>query len=97
MTILLILMGLTGAVLGTRFTVLILIPGLAICTAIVTGACVLRGTGLSYTLGFVIGAGAALQLGYILGAVLRVATVQAQIVRSAAFSAQRGSPERIAR
>jgi hypothetical protein len=65
---------LLGAVLGTRFKVLILLPTIAVGIAFVSVVAVLRGSALPTAVGVAVAWVIFLQLGYLGGLVARVAT-----------------------
>jgi hypothetical protein len=65
---------LIGAILGTRFKVLILLPTIAVGIAFVIVVAVLRGSALPTAVGVAVTWGIFLQLGYLGGLVARLAT-----------------------
>jgi hypothetical protein len=65
---------LIGAILGTRFKVLILLPAIAVGIAFVIVVAVLRGSALPTAVGVAVMWGVFLQLGYLGGLVARLAT-----------------------
>jgi hypothetical protein len=69
---------LIGAVLGTRFRVLILFPTIAAGIALVAGIAALRGSALSTTIWVALTLGVCLQLGYLGGLVTRLCLMTAR-------------------
>jgi hypothetical protein len=65
---------LIGAILGTRFKVLILLPAIAVGIAFVIVVAVLRGSALPTAVGVAVTWGVFLQLGYLGGLMARLAT-----------------------
>jgi hypothetical protein len=65
---------LIGAILGTRFKVLILLPAIAVGIAFVIVGAVLRGSAIPTAVGIAVMWGVFLQLGYLGGLVARLVT-----------------------
>jgi hypothetical protein len=63
---------LVGAVLGTRFKVLVLLPAITVGMTLVAAIAALRGSGLSTAIGAAVLVGVCLQLGYLGGLVTRL-------------------------
>jgi len=91
-----ILAALTGAVLGMRFRVLVLIPAIGLCIVLVAAFGAVRGMGLAHTATMVIASEAALQLSYLVGALLRFAIAGTRLSGSASFAPKHNPREEIA-
>jgi hypothetical protein len=63
---------LIGAVLGTRFKVLILYPAITVGITLVTAIAALRGSAMSTAIGVAVTLGIFLQLGYLGGVVMHL-------------------------
>jgi hypothetical protein len=81
MTPLIILSTLTGAILGMRFKIFILVPAIVLLAAFALGIGIARGDGLeSFLLALALGI-TALQIGYLGGAVTRFVIAGARVPR----------------